>query len=55
MAVIAVLVVLLLTLVDSASKLWRANESRVDAYREARVAINHRLKDLQNSLAEGRV
>lgn len=51
MAVLAVLVVMLLGLVDSASKLWRANESRVDAYRETRAALNIIRRDMDKALA----
>lgn len=51
MAVLAVLVVMLLGLVDSTSKLWRANESRVDAYREARAALSVMARDLGSASA----
>jgi type II secretory pathway pseudopilin PulG len=47
MAVLSLLVVLLLGLVDSATKLWRANENRVESYREARAALNLMASDLR--------
>lgn len=48
MAVMAGLLVLLLGVVDSATKLWRQNENRADAYREARAALGIIARDLQN-------
>jgi GxxExxY protein len=50
MAVMAVLLVLLLNMVDSSTKLWRENENRVDAYREARAALGIMSRDLRNAL-----
>lgn len=38
-SLLSVLVVLLMGLVDSATKLWRFNENRVETYREARSAL----------------
>lgn len=49
-AVLSVLVVMLFGLVDSATKLWRDNENRVDAFREARAALAVITSDL-NSLS----
>lgn len=46
MSVLSILLVLLLSVTNNASKLWRANESRVDSYREARAAINILATDL---------
>lgn len=46
MTILSLLLVLLLSMVDSATQLWRANENRVDAYREARAAINTIATDL---------
>lgn len=51
MAVMSVLLVLLLGMVDGATKLWRENENRVDAYREARAALGIMSRDLRNALA----
>lgn len=48
MAVMSVLVVMLMSMVDNASKLWRANESRVESYREARAALNLITSDLKS-------
>ena len=47
MSVLAVLVVMLMGMVDSATKLWRANENRVESYREARAALNLMVSDLK--------
>lgn len=47
MAVLSLLVVLLMGMVDSATTLWRENENRVDAYREARAALNIIASDLR--------
>jgi prepilin-type N-terminal cleavage/methylation domain-containing protein len=46
MAVLSLVLVLLLSVTNNASKLWRANENRVDSYREARAAINTIADDL---------
>lgn len=51
MAVMSILLVLLLNMVDSGTKLWRVNENRVDSYREARAALGIISRDLQNALA----
>lgn len=51
MAVLSILVVMMLGLVDSAAKLWRENENRVDAYREARAAMGIMARDLRNMVA----
>lgn len=48
MAVLSILVVMLFGMVDAAAKLWRENENRVDAYREARAALNVISADLKN-------
>jgi prepilin-type N-terminal cleavage/methylation domain-containing protein len=48
MAVMAGLLVVLLGVVDGATKLWRENESRADAYREARAALGIIARDFQN-------
>ena len=50
MAVMAVLVVLLFGMVDAATKLWKDNENRVDAYREARAALAVLSSDLRTML-----
>jgi len=46
MAVLSMLIVLLLSMVDNATKMWRLSENRVDAYREARAALNVIARDL---------
>lgn len=46
MAVLSLLIVLLLSMVDNATKMWRQSENRVDAYREARAALNLIASDL---------
>ena len=51
MAVMSILLVLLLNMVDSGTKLWRVNENRVDSYREARAALGIISRDLQNATA----
>lgn len=51
MAVFSVLVVLLMSMVDTATKLWRSNENRVDSYREARAVVSIVARDLQSALA----
>lgn len=51
MAVLTLLVVMLMGLVDSATKLWRQSESRVDAYREARAALNVISDELRAAIA----
>ena len=53
MAVLALLVVLLMGIVESGTKLWRQSESRVDSYREARAALGIMSRDLGNALAAG--
>lgn len=50
LAVLALLVVILMGIVDSASKLWRDNENRADSYREARAALNIMERDFRNAL-----
>jgi type II secretory pathway pseudopilin PulG len=40
LVVLMLLVTMLATMVDSGTKLWRENENRADAYREARSALN---------------
>lgn len=51
MSVLALLLVLLLSMVNGATKLWKANENRVDSYREARAAINLIASDLASIYA----
>jgi hypothetical protein len=46
MSVLTILLVLLLSMVDGSTKLWKTNENRVDSYREARAAINLIKSDL---------
>jgi prepilin-type N-terminal cleavage/methylation domain-containing protein len=51
MALLAMLLVMLLSIVDGAVKLWTSNENRVDSYREARAAINVISADLNSVVA----
>lgn len=46
-AVLALLVVMLMGLVDGATRMWRLNENRVESYREARAALNLISSDLR--------
>lgn len=48
MTVLALLIVMLMGLVDSSTKLWRENENRVDSFREARAAMGIISRDLGN-------
>lgn len=48
---LTVLVVMLMSMVDNATKLWRANENRVESYREARAALNLMVTDLRSIYA----
>lgn len=51
MAILSILIVILMGMVDGASKLWRMSENRVDSYREARAGMNLIASDLQSILA----
>jgi prepilin-type N-terminal cleavage/methylation domain-containing protein len=51
MVVLALIVVAMMALVDSATKLWRDNEGRTDACREARAALVVMARDLRNAVA----
>lgn len=51
MTVLCLLVVTLFGLLDGAVKLWRENENRVDAFREARAAMNIISGDLRSYCA----
>lgn len=46
MAVLAVLLTILLSMVNGASALWRSSEQRVDSFREGRAALNLLTSDL---------
>jgi prepilin-type N-terminal cleavage/methylation domain-containing protein len=48
MTILSLLLVLLLSMVNGATKLWKTNENRVDAYREARAAVNVIARDLSS-------
>jgi prepilin-type N-terminal cleavage/methylation domain-containing protein len=48
MAILAILIVILSTMVDSSAKLWRQSENRVDSFREARAALNLIASDMQS-------
>lgn len=47
-AVLALLVVLLMGMVEGATRMWRTNENRVESYREARAALNLIASDLRS-------
>ena len=51
MAVLTTLLVMLVGVVDSATKLWRMNENRVETLREARVAMHLLSGELRTILA----
>lgn len=51
MAVLSLLVVMLMNMVDGASRLWRENENRVDSYREARSAMSVIARDIRQMLS----
>lgn len=51
MAVLAILVLLLMNMVDSATQLWRINENRVEGFREPRAALGIVAKDLKTAMA----
>lgn len=51
MTVLTVLLVILLSMVDAATRLWRESERRVDSYREARAALSVITNDLESSYA----
>ena len=51
MVVLALLVVAMMSLVESAIGLWRDNEGRTDASREARAALTVMARDLRNAVA----
>jgi len=53
MAVLALLIVFMMGIVDNGTKLWRANENRVDAYREARAALQIMGRDLRYATLAG--
>jgi uncharacterized protein (TIGR02599 family) len=50
MMVVALLVLAMMSLVDSAMHLWRDNEGRTDACREARAALTVMTRDLRNAV-----
>lgn len=50
MAILTVLIVVLMSMVDGATRLWRHSENRVDSYREARAAINMIADDMNSVL-----
>ena len=51
MVVLALLVLTMMALVESAADLWRDNEGRTDACREARAALVIMARDLRNAVA----
>jgi prepilin-type N-terminal cleavage/methylation domain-containing protein len=51
MVILALLVITMTTLVDSATRLWRSSEGRTDACREARAALSVLARDLRNAVA----
>jgi prepilin-type N-terminal cleavage/methylation domain-containing protein len=51
MVVLALLVIAMMALVESATGLWRDNEGRTDACREARATLIIMARDLRNAVA----
>ena len=51
MVVLALVVIAMMALVDGAARLWRDNEGRTDACREARAALVVMARDLRNAVA----
>ena len=51
MVVLALLVIAMMALVEGATRLWRDNEGRTDACREARAALVVMARDLRNAVA----
>lgn len=50
-SVLSILLVILLNIVQGATNLWRTSENKVEAYREARAALQVMSTDLKNILA----
>ena len=50
-SVLSILLVILLNIVQGATSLWRTSENKVEAYREARAALQVISSDLRNTLA----
>jgi GxxExxY protein len=50
-SVLSILLVVLLNIVQGATSLWRGSENKVEAYREARAALQLISSDLRNTLA----
>jgi GxxExxY protein len=50
-SVLSILLVVLLNIVQGATSLWRGSENKVEAYREARAALQVISSDLRNTLA----
>ena len=50
-SVLSILLVILLNIVQGATNLWRTSENKVEAYREARAALQVISSDLRNTLA----
>ena len=50
-SVLSILLVILLNIVQGATNLWRTSENKVEAYREARAALQVMSSDLRNALA----
>ncbi len=50
-AVLCILLVILLDIVQGATNLWRTSENKVEAYREARAALQIISSDLRHALA----
>jgi prepilin-type N-terminal cleavage/methylation domain-containing protein len=49
-SVLSILLVILLNIVQGATSLWRGSENKVEAYREARAALQVMASDLKNIL-----
>src|SRR5215207_5705188 len=50
MAVVGLLVIAMMSLVENAIDIWRDNEGRTDACREARAALTIMTRDLRNAV-----
>jgi prepilin-type N-terminal cleavage/methylation domain-containing protein len=55
MVVLALLVFAMMAMVQSATSLWRDNEGRADACREARAALTTMARDLRNAVTASNV
>lgn len=52
MTVLALLAVMLFSVLDATSKLWRDNEAHVDSFREARAGLNLMAREISQAFAD---